>query len=209
MKRALTVSDLLNKKYKTLDLQGQWLEAFGTPQSTGVWMIWGDSGNGKTSFVVKLCKELSRFGRLIYNSLEEQDDMTMQNAFKNGGLGTGKSKILLVCESIEELNVRLAKHKSPEIVIIDSFQYTGLSYAKYKKFKEQHRNKLIIFISHAEGKKPMTRAAVSVQYDASLKIWVEGFVAFSKGRYIGENGGKYVIWEQGANEYHGEQLMSK
>lgn len=35
-------------------------------------------------------------------------------------------------------------------------------------------------------------------YDASLKIWVEGYKAFSKGRYIGSNGGEYVIWEDGA-----------
>ena len=41
-------------------------------------------------------------------------------------------------------------------------------------------------------------------YDATLKIWVEGFKAFSKGRFIGEKG-NYTIWEEGANKYWGEE----
>lgn len=36
-------------------------------------------------------------------------------------------------------------------------------------------------------------------YDADLKIYIEGYVAFSKGRYIGDTG-RYVIWEEGARE---------
>ena len=37
-------------------------------------------------------------------------------------------------------------------------------------------------------------------YDADLKIWVEGYVAFSKGRYQGATG-EYTIWEKGAYDY--------
>lgn len=39
-------------------------------------------------------------------------------------------------------------------------------------------------------------------YDASLKVWVEGYTAFSKGRFIGETG-KYTIWQEGADRYWG------
>jgi len=39
-----------------------------------------------------------------------------------------------------------------------------------------------------------------VMYDADLKIWVEGYVAFSKGRYQGSTG-EYTIWEKGAYDY--------
>lgn len=41
---------------------------------------------------------------------------------------------------------------------------------------------LIIFISHADGKNPAGRSAKSVMYDASLKIYIEGYRAFSKGK---------------------------
>ena len=32
-------------------------------------------------------------------------------------------------------------------------------------------------------------------YDATLKIWVEGFKAFSKGRFIGDKG-EFTIWDE-------------
>lgn len=39
-------------------------------------------------------------------------------------------------------------------------------------------------------------------YDDTLKIWVEGYVAYSKGRFIGDKG-KYMIWDKGAYMYWG------
>lgn len=200
-KRAVSVTELLSKKYKTLDFRGEWFDAFGSPENCGVWFIWGASGNGKSRFVAQLCKELSRFGRVAYNSLEEADSLTIQKSFSDTGMAEVKRRVILVNESIADLSARLREPKSPAFVIIDSFQYTRLNYAQYITFKEQHRNKLIIFVSHADGKQPSGRSAKSVQYDSALKIWVEGFKAFSKGRYIGPNGGEYTIWLEGAEKY--------
>ena len=70
MKRALNVRDILSKKYETFPFEGKWREAFETPERTGVWFIWGASGNGKTSFVMQLCKELCKYDRVAFNSLE-------------------------------------------------------------------------------------------------------------------------------------------
>ena len=200
-KRAVSVTELLSKKYKTFDFGGEWLDAFGTPENCGVWFIWGASGNGKSRFVAQLCKELSRFGRVAYNSLEEATSYTIQKSFSDSGLAEVKRKVIVVNESMTELSARLQEPKSPSFVIVDSFQYTRMNYAQYISFKERHRNKLIIFVSHADGKQPSGRSAKSVMYDAALKIWVEGFKAFSKGRYIGPNGGEYTIWLEGADKY--------
>ena len=41
-------------------------------------VVWGKSGNGKTSFVLQLCKELTRYGKVAYDSLEEGSSLTMQ-----------------------------------------------------------------------------------------------------------------------------------
>ena len=114
-----------------------------------------------------------------------------------------KNRVLFVNENMTDLTLRLKQKKSPKVVIIDSFQYTQMSYRDYLNFKEQFPNKLIIFISHADGKNPSGRSAKSVMYDASLKIWVEGYQAISKGRYIGTTGlkGRYIIWDQKAEEY--------
>ena len=108
--------------------------------------------------------------------------------------------LVFIKEDIPTLKIRLRRHKSFNIVIIDSFQYTQMTYRDYIQLKEEFPDKLFVFISHARGKNPKGDAATSVMYDADLKIWVEGYVAFSKGRYQGATG-EYTIWEKGAYDY--------
>ena len=69
MKRALNVRDILNKKYDVFPFEGKWKDAFDTPEVRGCWFVWGNSGNGKTSFVMQLCKELCKYDRVAFNSL--------------------------------------------------------------------------------------------------------------------------------------------
>ena len=70
-RNAKGVRELLSMKFDTLPFEGKWHDAFGTPERCGVWIVWGKSGRGKTSFVMKLCKELCKYGRVVYDSLEE------------------------------------------------------------------------------------------------------------------------------------------
>ena len=206
MKKALTIDNILNKKYDLFEFTDAWEEAFGRPERKGVWFVWGGSGNGKTRFTMQLAKYLAGFDRVLYNSLEEGSSHTVRKAFEDVGMSEVSGRLLLVSESILKLNERLKKQRRASIIIIDSFQYCQINYKQYLAFKEKHKDKLIIFISHADGKQPAGRAARSVMYDASLKIWVEGFRAFSKGRYIGEKG-NYTIWESGAQEYWRDDEM--
>ena len=147
----------------TYRLSERWHAAFGEIDRTGVWFIWGKSGSGKTTFVLELCKELARFGRVAYDSLEEGASLTMKNAFMTAGMqDVARRFVLLDRENMEQLSARLGKHKSPDIVVIDSFQYTKMSFKDYEAFKERHANKLLIFVSQADGNKPAGRTAVSV-----------------------------------------------
>lgn len=209
MKRALTVQNIINKNYKTIDWEGEWREAFGVPEASGVWFIWGGSGNGKTRFVMQLCKELCKTGKVMYVSLEEGSGLTFRNAIAESGMAEVGSRLTIVERDgdtgfMDSIIARLKRQRSARAVIIDSFQYTGLSFKQYMDFKQALANKLIIFTSQADGKQPSGRTAKSVMFDAALKIWVEGYRAFSKGRYIGPNGGLYTIWQEGADRYWGE-----
>lgn len=201
MKRAISVNELLAMKKPVYELSAEWREAFGEPERNGVWFVWGRSGSGKTSFVLKLCKELCRFGKVAYDSLEEGASISMRNAFIRAGMqDVARRMVLLDNESIEELDKRLSRKKSPDTVVIDSYQYTGMSFEDYLAFKRRHRNKLIVIISQAEGTRPKGRTAGRVMFDASLKIWVEGYRAISKGRFFGSRG-YYTIWAERAEEY--------
>jgi hypothetical protein len=203
LKRALTVKNIFDKKYSLFDFEDEWFDAFGRPEMSGVWFIWGGSGNGKTSFIIQLIKELTRFENVLLNSLEEGTGHTLRKSFEQFDMQEVKNKLHIVNDRPEELISRLKMKKSARIVIIDSFQYTMMSYRDYINFKLMFPDKLIILISHADGKSPAGRSAKSVMYDASLKVWVEGYRAFSKGRYIGELG-YYDIWAERAMTYWGE-----
>lgn len=208
MKKALSMVDLMRKKREVYAFEGALREAFGQPEQNGVWFIWGRSGNGKTSFVLQFCKELTRYGKVAYDSLEEGDSLTMQNALMRVGMGDVGRRFILLNESLKELDTRLKRRRSPDIVVVDSFQYAHIDLKQYEEFIDQHKNKLIIFVSQADGLKPWGRTAQSAMYSASLKIWVEGYRAISKGRYRG-NLGYYTIWAEKADEYWNKQGNNK
>jgi hypothetical protein len=196
-KRAISVNDLLNRKFKGLEFEGEWLESFGQPEITGTWLIWGNSGNGKTRFALQLAKYLSGFCKVVYNSLEEGVSMSLQRAVEQVDFRKCKNNVMILDkEHIDDLIKRLAKPRSAEVVIIDSLQYTGMTYREYKTIKDRFRNKLFVFVSHAEGKMPEGRVARSVRFDANVKIWIEDYKAYPVSRYGG--GKPYVIWD---NEY--------
>ncbi|MFI3322454.1 MAG: hypothetical protein R3Y50_08020 [Rikenellaceae bacterium] len=203
MGRALSPTEVLSQKRATIDFEGEWDDAFSHPERTGVWIVWGNSGNGKTSFVMQLCRELSKFGKVGFLPLEEGVGLSTQNAIKRYGLAEQNRRVVFFDSmKIAELSEKLKKPRQPKFIIIDSFQYTQMNYKDYIKFKEAHRDKLLIFVSHASGSMPSGRSAVSVMYDASLKIWVQGHRAFSKGRFIGKKG-YFAIWDEGAKKFWG------
>jgi hypothetical protein len=193
--------EILRRQYKTLQWSDKWAAAFGNPEPRGVWFVWGNTGNGKSSFLMQLVRELALFGKVFYNSLEEGTGLTMRNQLLRSGISDVSRNVLIGNESVEEIDHRLTVRKSPRFIFIDSFQYFGANFIQFKKLTEKHPDKLFIVVSHAEGKLPTGRPANAVRFYADLKIWVEGFKAISNGRY--NPGGEYVIWAEGAEKYYG------
>lgn len=199
-RRALTVKDIRAYKAHTLTFDGEWLSCIGSPELTGSWIIWGNSSNGKTRFALQLAKYLSQYVRVAYNSLEEGLSVSLQSAILDIGFDDVERNVMFLDkESLDDLKIRLAKRRSPQVIIIDSLQYTGLKYKEYIDLKDTFRNKLFIFISHADGKEPKGEVARSVKYDAFVKILVEGFKAFPQSRFGG--GSTYLIWDKGAEKF--------
>ncbi len=200
IKRAVSVNELYNKNYKTVPFEGVWKNSIGEPEIRGSWIISGNPSNGKTSFALQLLKYFAQLGfRCAYDSLEEGASYSMKLAFKRVGMVDVKSRVILLDkEPISELKKRLRLRKSPDIIAIDSIQYTGMTYKEYKDLQDEFRNKLFIYISHAKGKNPAGGVAESIRFDAFVKIWVEAYIAHPQSRYGG--GDPFVIWEEGANQ---------
>lgn len=205
MERALGMHQFLAKKFPVLEFDGIWKEVFGSPSANGSWIIWGQSGSGKTRFALQLCKYLTRFGKVAYNSLEEGYCYSLQRAFRESGLAEVGNRVIPWDKvSVADMRDLLRKPKSPDIIFVDSFQYTRMSYEDYQDLKNEFRNKLFVFISHADGKEPRGGAAQAVRYDCEIKIRVEGFRAIAASR---SGGGidYYTIWNEGSALYWDEK----
>jgi hypothetical protein len=198
----LTVKKIINKKYKTMAFTGEWKAGIGTPERAGTWIIWGNSSNGKSNFAMQLAKYLAGFDRVCYDSLEEGSGLSMQKLINENKMSeVSKTFSLLDKGKLSDIDEVMIKRRSPNIIIIDSLQYLGIDKVKYQDLKEKHSGKLIIFISHAEGKEPASMIGKYIRYDADVKIRIEGFKAFCQSRF---GGGKPItIWEEGANDYWG------
>lgn len=205
LNRAISVSQLERMTFNELPFEGDFLQLIGEPEISGSWLIWGDSGNGKTRFALQLCKYLANFCRVAYNSMEEGASKSMKKAFREVGMREVKRRVILLDnEPVNELKERLRKRRSPDVVVLDSIQYSGLNYRDYVALRGEFTNKLFILISHADGKNPAGRTAKSIRYDAFVKIRVEGYRAFALSRYGG--GTPYTIWEKGAKGYYNEDI---
>lgn len=205
--RSISIDKLLKTKFKTMDFEDKWFDSFGKPEANGAWLVWGQSYNGKTRFCLQLAKYMTRFGIVLYNTLEEGARLSMQEAIEDMGMKLVARKFQLKNRMpLSELKVELKKRKSASIIFIDSFQYLGLSKKEYIRLKEEFPNKLFVFVSHAEGKMPEGKVAKFVKYDVDCKIHIEGYRASVQSRYK-KSGKPLIISQELYDEYWGERVL--
>ena len=201
MGKALSIDQLYKKKFDVFEFEGEWKASFGQPETNGVWLVYGLSGHGKTSFNMQLARNLCSYKRVQYNTLEEGARKSFRDAMERNHMHLAKHRFSINSEDYNELLKRVENRKGHRIIIVDSIQYLGITKTEYRKLKSLalQFKKLIIFVSHARGRKPLGALAEFVEYDADVKIRVEGFTAFIKSRYGG--GQDYIIWPEGAAKY--------
>lgn len=204
IKRPLTPQQVIAMKKTFVDFSGAFFDAFGNPEGVGTWFIWANSGNGKSSFLMQLIKELGKYERVLFNSREEGTSASVQASMSRNSMVDLGRNLHIVNEDIDDMTERLRRRKSPRIVVIDSIQYMTLDFEGYQRLVEEFPKKLFIIVSQARGRKPDGRVATKIQYDSVMKIWVEGYRAISNGRYFGRVG-YFDIWPEKAQEYWGDK----
>lgn len=204
LQRGMTARQTITRKIKYYDFRGEWEEAFGRPEASGVWIVWGNSGNGKTSFVMQLVKYLCLWDTALFFSLEEGRSGTlMQSICRHKLEEEGKRVLYYSTTDFAEIKEIIRSHPHRKVVVVDSLQYLDIRMAQYKAFKEEFSDRTIIFTSHANGEKPRGAVAESIMYDAMQKVQVKSFLAITKGRYLGEKR-YYNVYPKEAEKYWGK-----
>ena len=204
--KVLTVANIMNQNVSRVNFSGKWYEAFKQPQDRGVWFIWGTSGSGKSTFVLMICKALAELGyKAFLNLLEEEtDDTDFIDRVAMLNMNEVADSFWARTYNHDELVVYLKKNTRIKVVVIDSATYFFESLEQYKRFKRMFKDRIIIITGHANGKNPKSAIEDSIMYDAKMKIFTNGYLASCKGRTIGPNGGKFIIYEEGYNNINGE-----
>jgi uridine kinase len=204
--KALTVANIINQKVHRIPFTKKWFEAFRQPQDKGVWFIWGGSGSGKSTFILMLSKMLATLGFKVFLNLmeEETDDTDFIDRINLLEMNEVEDKFLARSYNYNDLVVYLKRKDSAKVVVIDSATYFFENFEQYKAFKKMFRDKIIIITGHARGINPKFELEDRIMFDAKMKIFVNGYLALCKGRTIGPNGGRFIIWEDGYRRLNGE-----
>ncbi|MCI2229553.1 ATP-binding protein [Polaribacter sp. MSW13] len=205
LKRVLTVADITNQKVQRIPFEDEFLEVFGQPQNRGVWFVYGTSGSGKSTFIMQLAKEFSKYYKTLYDPLEEEtDDSDFIERVALVNMQDVGSNFHAQQYDLDELNIYLEKRGSPKVVIIDSATYFFKNWNEYLAFKNKWQTKkIIIVIGHAEGKNPRTELEKSIKYNAKMKVFVSGYLAINQGRTFGTKN-TFITWPEGYDKLRGQ-----
>lgn len=202
VKRAYSYEDINRIIFKTIEINEEWKPHLGEPQlGNSHWLIFGDSGHGKTSYVLQIVKMLCQNSqRVHYNTAEEGLKKSFKMALKRNNL-KGVSGFNYHQETFSQLSERLNRKRQAKIVVIDSVQYffRGMQSKHYFEFINQFKDTTFIWVSGADGKKPRGKIAEDIYYDSDIVVNVKDFEAnIEKNRF--EAYDSRVIWQQGFNE---------
>ena len=187
---------MVKQRYTTIEqlpgahgrkLSEEWVNAIGIPSIGFDMLVWGESGNGKTTFVMKLCKELNKFGQVYYNSVEQGHGLSLQQVLKQCQMDECEHHPFMIGDqdSFDEMVEKLSKpRQKTRFCVIDSLQHMEMTYSQYKWLKAQFKHIAFIIISHAtSSNKPVGNNGRDIRYKAEIKTNVRKGVAFSDSRY--------------------------
>jgi hypothetical protein bfra3_07207 len=204
MTRTLSIKQAYLKKFKTYPFTGVWHDIFGQPETTGAWIIHGDEKQGKSTFALMLANYLTSFGKVLYISAEEGISMHFVATMQRLGLSDHNRRFNIQdgYQPWEDIETRLDRRQCPKIVVIDNLtKYRDeVTKKQLNALLDNHRDKLIIMVSHEERGLPDTAQGRLWRKLSKVIVRVEGLKAFITGRCPG---GELLIDEDRAMLYHG------
>lgn len=191
MARTLGVTQILDKNYKMLDNVPDWIvNILGRLPDPFYIQVIGRPKNGKTTFAMQVVKGLAMSGYNVwYNSKEEGDCVTIQDAYKLVGMKVVKGYVFLgdgyyFDDMMEYLH---GPGKRKKIVVIDSLDYMKLTKRQFIKLTETFPSKSFMVLCWG-GKKGHEWVCDDyygnqIRHMMGSIVGVQDYIVESRGRY--------------------------
>lgn len=207
-KRTIGIKSLSERKFESIDLPPEWMVHLGEDIVKRFDLcVTGDAGHGKSTYVLKLCKVLSRFGKVFYNSAEQGFSQTLKTNIKIVDLTAQSGRIMFGDRlSFEELKAKLkTKTFHCSYLVIDSRDYMSLTFKQFQELKELRPKTMgIIVVCWSNGgSRPTSTDGGAIHYACDIKVHVEDFAAYASTRFGASE--PYVIYDKG----HKDAMLRK
>jgi hypothetical protein len=198
---------VLQKTYDLMDYDPEFKGILGNIPMNVLMVVFGDSGHGKTEYVMRMVKSYCKKGVDVdWISYEQGHGLDMQMALRRNNM-IELGKMFHISDPnhkkdpnttyLQDLIKKIKGRNSSDVFVIDSLQYLGLTVKEYYELKNMFSKKGFIFISHKQGKLPEGTTAIKIGYDGGLRILVKNYIAYpEKNRFGGTE--PYIIWEERA-----------
>lgn len=137
----MTSGELMKLSYSTIGLSGKWKTLLGDPAKGFSMMVFGNPGQGKSTFALGLARDLASAGKVLFVSAEEHGSYTLQDKLSRVGGGVQN---LHFAGKLGE--VPLSDY---QYLFVDSVQVAGLSLEAFRAMKRDYPRLSIILIMQA------------------------------------------------------------
>lgn len=150
-----------------LPFTGEWKEFLGEPARNFMMITSASPGHGKTTFSLKFANYLTKFGRVVYITNEE-DASRIKGKFDFIGDKIKDFDMSFDCKSIDDI-IDLIRRGKYNFVFIDSVQFGGMDTKELRRIRETFPNIAIDAICR-QTKSGKTRGSQDKEYDGDITL---------------------------------------
>lgn len=175
-KNVISLRDLQKARFKTLQFTGNWKELMGTPEERFSVMIYGQSGQGKSTFAINFAEYLSNnFGTVLFNSAEEGISLTLQDKLKNL-----KSTDLFISHHKDFNSMKKhLKTSTCKFVVLDSVNHMNLTPENVEELRNMDKTRGFISI-HQVTKTGDFKGDNKFLHNCDVEIVVDNYTPTTK-----------------------------
>jgi hypothetical protein len=174
----VSAKDLAKLRFRTIGYKGRFKDVVGDPAVGFRMMVYGKPFQGKSSFVIELCKDLAALkkGRIAYLALEEGISASMQKKVIDRGAAN--------VDGLDFLGAMPASFGGYSFIVIDSVSDRSMKRETLRELFLQHPQICFICIFHAT-KEGGARGGLDYSHDMDIILKIEGHQpSLEKNRFL-------------------------